>query len=109
MLGDRLRLANGDGIEQLEIRFREARTLLRIHAKSLRFPGWGLACRFRGLQVFRRCILRVNRAHGEVASVVQQGPHLLADLAEFAVHAHAIWLQVVIGVPLRHPLDEPLS
>jgi hypothetical protein len=25
------------------------------------------------------------------------------------VHAHAIWLQVVIGVPLRHPLDEPLS
>ncbi len=49
------------------------------------------------------------RAHGEVASVIQQGPHLLADLAEFAVHAHAIWLQVVIGVPLGNPLDEPLS
>ena len=35
VLGDRLSLANGDGIEQFEVRFREARTLLRIHAKSL--------------------------------------------------------------------------
>lgn len=59
--------------------------------------------------MFRGCILCVYRAHGEVASVIQQGPHLLADLAEFAVHAHAIWLQVVIGVPLGNPLDESLS
>ena len=60
--------------------------------------------------MFRGCVLcAYSSTHAEVASVIQQGPHLLADLAEFAVHAHAIWLQVVIGVPLRHPLDEPLS
>jgi hypothetical protein len=59
--------------------------------------------------MFRGSTLRVYGAHGEIASVIQQGPHLLADLAEFAVHAYAIWLQVVIGVPLRDPLDEPLS
>jgi hypothetical protein len=59
--------------------------------------------------MFRGCTLRVYRAHGEITSVVQQGPHLLADLAELAVHAHAIRLQVMVGVPLRDPLDEPLS
>jgi hypothetical protein len=59
--------------------------------------------------MFRGSTLRVYGAHGEVASVIQQGPHLLADLTEFAVNAYAIWLLVVIGVPLRDPLDEPLS
>ena len=59
--------------------------------------------------MFRGSTLRVYGAHGEVASVVQQGPHLLADLAELAVNTNAIWLQVVVGVPLRDPLDEPLS
>jgi hypothetical protein len=59
--------------------------------------------------MFRGSTLRVYRAHGEIASVIQQGPHLLADLAELAVNTNAIWLQVVVGVPLRDSLDEPLS
>ena len=59
--------------------------------------------------MFRGSTLRVYGAHGEVASVIQQGPHLLADLTEFAVNTNAIWLQVVVGVPLRDPLDESLS
>jgi hypothetical protein len=45
VLGDRLRLPHCDGIEQLEIRFREATTLLGINAVGLRLPGWRLACR----------------------------------------------------------------
>jgi len=59
--------------------------------------------------MFRGSTLRVYGAHGEVASVIQQGSHLLADLAELAVNAYGIWLLIVIGVPLRDPLDEPLS
>ena len=59
--------------------------------------------------MLRGSTLRVYRTHGEIASVVQQGPHLLANLAELAVHAHAIWLRVVICVSLRDPLDKPLS
>ena len=42
--------------------------------------------------MFRGSTLRVYGAHGEITSVVQQGPHLLADLAELAVNTNAIWL-----------------
>ena len=45
VLRDTLRLTYGDGVEQLEIGLREASTLLRIDALSLRLPRWRLACR----------------------------------------------------------------